>query len=100
MLIDVIADESTAVQVRTYAEYRFFAVLARHARHIRSVHVVLGGTGRHAGDGVTCTVDAVMEASENVHVRATRPNASGAIDHAAERLEILVTRRSSQTLSS
>jgi ribosome-associated translation inhibitor RaiA len=94
MLIEVIADEFTTAQMRAYAEYRFFAVLVRHARLIRTVQIVLRrGSGRRVADAVTCLADVVLEQSESIHVRATRREPYGAIDRAAEHVERLMRRR-------
>jgi ribosome-associated translation inhibitor RaiA len=79
---------------RAYAEYRMFATLARHARVIRSVRVILGHSERKgAVDGVTCAVDVVLEPSGSVRARANGPQPHGAIDRAAERIGDLFNRR-------
>jgi hypothetical protein len=65
MRIDVIGTEdSTTPQARAYAEYRLFATLARHARVIRSVRVVLAHAERNGSTGrMTCAVDLMLEPS-------------------------------------
>ena len=101
MVIHVIGDESTASQVRIYAEFRFFAALARYARLIRSIDVILRtAAGPEAADAVTCAVDVTLEQSDSVHANATGRHASGAIDRAAERIDTLMNRRLSHPLSS
>ena len=95
MVIHVIAHESTASQVRIYAEFRFFAALARYARLIRSVDVILRtAAGPESADDVTCAVDVKLEQSESVHASATARHASGAIDRAAERIGTVMNRLS------
>ena len=92
LFIDVVGDESTPWQARTYAEYRFFATLVRHARLIRTVRVRLGPAGQADMHLVTCSVDLVLESSGSVHADATAPHAYAAIDHAAECIDGLMNR--------
>ena len=101
MRIEVIGEEkSTIAQARAYAEYRVFATLARHARRIRSVQVVLGQVERKgASDRVTCVVNVVLEPSGSARVRAHAPHARGAIDRAAERVGDLMKRKTPHTIS-
>jgi hypothetical protein len=81
-------------QARAYAEYRLFATLARHARVIRSVHVILGPVERkNAAAGVTCVVDVLLEPSGSLRARANGPQSHGAIDRAAERIGDVISRR-------
>jgi len=94
MVIHVSGDESTASQVRIYAEFRFFAALARHARRIRRVDVILRTVmGSETADVVTCRVDVKLEQTENICASATGRHACGAIDRAAERIGALTNRR-------
>ena len=66
MRIEVIGDdESSNAQVRTYAEYRVFAALARHTQRVRGVRVVLRRDDRNATTGHTavCAVTVALEPS-------------------------------------
>lgn len=84
----------TTAQARAYAEYRLFATLARHARVIRSVRVILEQLeGKGAADGVTCAVDVVLEPSGSIRARANGLRPHGAIDRAAERIGDLIAQR-------
>ena len=102
MRIDVIGtDDSATPQARAYAEYRLFATLARHARVIRSVRVVLGHVERNGNTGrVTCAVALVLEPSGSLRARAQGPHALAAINHAAERIGDLMARKSPESISS
>jgi ribosome-associated translation inhibitor RaiA len=101
MRIEVIGtDDSTTPQARAYAEYRFFAALARHTRVIRRVRVVLAHAERNGSAGsVTCAVDVMLEPSGSARARAREPHAFGAIDRAAERIGDLMARSAFQSLS-
>ena len=65
MHIDVIGEDRTiTADVRAYAEYRFFAMLARYAELVRSVRVVLHRAGRdRTGRQMVCSVTVVFPAS-------------------------------------
>lgn len=92
-------DDSIAPQARTYAEYRVFAVLARHIRNLRPTQVVIRQTDEAASrDRVTCEVTVGLESSGPVRIRATGPHAYAAINRAAERLATAL-RRVEQRLS-
>ncbi|HJR60458.1 MAG TPA: HPF/RaiA family ribosome-associated protein [Vicinamibacterales bacterium] len=102
MRIEVIDNGGlSTAQARAYAEYRLFATLARHARVIRTVRVILEQVERKgAADGVTCAVEVVLEPSGCVRARANGRQAHGAIDAAAERIETLINRRAPQAIQS
>ena len=78
-------NDSVSPQIRTYAEYRLFTTLARHARVIRRVRVILGSP-LQAGGALTCEVDVSLQASGSARVLAHGPNMHAAIDSAAERI--------------
>ena len=86
--IHVVAnDNAISSQARTYAEYRVFAALTRHAVKFRRARVLLrpsddGG----ACDTVTCAVSVALEPSGSVRVRVTGPHVYAAINRAVERL--------------
>jgi hypothetical protein len=77
MVIHVIGDGSTASQVRIYGEFRFFAALARYARRIRSLDVILRTVvGPETADIVTCAnlsearLNAQVESDNSRHARS------------------------------
>jgi ribosome-associated translation inhibitor RaiA len=94
MRIEILGhDDSVTAQARAYAEYRLFSTLARYARVIRSVRVVLRQVERQKGaDRVTCAVDLVLEPSGSARARAQGRHTLGAIDRAAERIGYLMKR--------
>ena len=91
IFIDVVSCESTR-QARTYAEYRFFAALVKHARRIRTVRVRLARSADADTALVSCSVDVVLENAGGLHADATGPQAYAAIDDAAERIDGLMNR--------
>ena len=94
MRVEVIGeDESSNVQARTYAEYRVFAALARHAR-VRGARVVLRRDQRIGTcDTVVCTVTVALEPSGSVRTRSRGQHVYQAINGAVERLGGLMRRR-------
>ena len=86
--IHVVGDHNKiSPQARTYAEYRVFAALTRHAVKFHRARVLLrpsddGGTC----DTVTCAVSVGLEPSGSVRVRVTGPHVYAAINRAVERL--------------
>jgi hypothetical protein len=73
-------------QARTYAEYRVFSALTRHARRFRRARVVLRARNHATYPMVTCAVSVALEPSGLVRVRATEPHAYAAINRAIDRL--------------
>lgn len=102
MRIEVIGDdESSNAQVRTYAEYRVFAALARHTQRVRGVRIVLRRDDRNAtGHTAVCAVTVALEPSGSVRTRACDRHAYAAIDRAVERIGDLMRRRVAQHVSS
>jgi ribosome-associated translation inhibitor RaiA len=93
MRIEVIDGGWTTPQARAYAEYRLFTTLARHARAIRTVRVILERRQRKGGaEGAICAVDVVLEPSGTVRARANGRQPHGAIDKAADRIGELLNR--------
>ena len=95
--ITVIGDKSISAQARTYAEYRVFATLTRHAREFRCARVLLGerdGPGKC--DTVTCSVTVTLKPSGSVRTRVTGPHAYAAINRAVERLSAALEARVEQ----
>ena len=94
-------DDAVNVQVRTYAEYRVFAAIARHTRNVRRVRVVLRHVDeRGTCDKVACTVTVALEPAGSFRIRATAPHVYGAINRAVERLGRALGQRVEQRLSS
>lgn len=99
--IAVIADDSLSPQARTYAEYRVFAVVARHTRSVHRVQVVLHPIeGQGSCHNVTCAVTVELESSAQLRIRATGSHAYAAINNAVDRLGTALGRRFEQRLSS
>jgi ribosome-associated translation inhibitor RaiA len=86
----------TTDQIRTYAEYRVFAALARFGRSIRAASVILLGG---PGGGVKCIVGVEID-GEHVQCTSTEPHVIGAIDRAADEARRTLDRRARQELSS
>jgi ribosome-associated translation inhibitor RaiA len=88
-------------QARTYAEYRVFSVLTRHALEFRRARVLLRPSeDRGTCDRVTCAVTVALEPSGSVRVRATAPHVYAAINRAVERLSDVLGSRIEQRHSS
>jgi hypothetical protein len=101
MRIDVIdEDESAPARARAYAEYRLFATLARHARGIRSVRVVLHVAHKGLTDRASCVITVVLEPSGSAVARAYGRHVHGAIDRAAGRIGDLINRKAPQITQS
>ena len=100
--IHVVADHNViSSQARTYAEYRVFAALTRHALKFRSARVLLRPSeNRGTCDRVTCAVAVGLEPSGSVRVRVTGPHVYAAINRAVERLGDVVGGRIEQRRSS
>jgi ribosome-associated translation inhibitor RaiA len=80
-------DKLVSAQARTYAEYRVFSALSRHARRFRRVRVVLRqGDDRGMCETVACTVTVALEPTGSVRVRVTAPHVYAALNRAVERL--------------
>ena len=93
MRIEVTAnDVSVSPRLRAYAEYRLFTTLARHARVIQRVWVILGPSDHQAGGAFTCEVDVSLRASGSARVLAHGPRMHAAIDRAAERIGHVIDR--------
>jgi ribosome-associated translation inhibitor RaiA len=99
--ITVVGDDSINAQARTYAEYRVFAVLARHTRSVRHVRVVLRHIDvRGTCDTVRCVAAVALEPAGSLRVRVRGPHVHAAINRAVEKLGEALGRRVEQRLSS
>ena len=95
--ITVMGDKSISAQARTYAEYRVFATLTRHAREFRCARVLLGErAGPGKCDTVTCSVTVTLKSSGSIRTRVTGPHAYAAINRAVERLSTALEARVEQ----
>jgi len=80
-------DNAISSQARTYAEYRVFSALMRHALKFRSARVLLRPSAdQGVCDRVTCAVSIALEPSGSLRVRVTGPHVYAAINRAVERL--------------
>jgi ribosome-associated translation inhibitor RaiA len=80
-------DNAISSQARTYAEYRVFSALTRHALKFRRARVLLRPSeDRRTCDRVACAVSVALEPSGSVRVRVTGPHVYAAINRAVERL--------------
>jgi ribosome-associated translation inhibitor RaiA len=94
-------DKAISSQARTYAEYRVFSALTRHALKFRRARVLLrSNEERGACDKVICAVSVAMEPSGSVRVRVTGPHVYAAINRAVERLGDVIGGRIEQRRSS
>ena len=95
MRIDVIGEDRTiTADVRAYAEYRLFAMLARYAELVRRVQVVLRRARcDRTGGQMVCSVTVTLEPSGYARTRVSKPLVYPAIDGAAERIGDLMSRR-------
>jgi ribosome-associated translation inhibitor RaiA len=86
--IHVVGDgNAISSQARTYAEYRVFSALTRHALKFRRARVLLRpGENHDTRDRVSCAVSVALEPSGSVRVRVTGPHVYAAINRAVERL--------------
>lgn len=100
--IVVTGDEALlSPQVRAYAEYRMFAIVARHTRRVQRVRVVLSSTQSDAErDRLQCVVTVDLEDSPVLRVRTTGGHIHEAINRAVERLGAVMDRRLEERRSS
>lgn len=96
--IHVLADPDTiSAQARTYAEYRVFSALTRHAINFRRARVRLrNGDGTGTYGRVSCALCVALDPSGSVRVRVTAPHEYAAINRAVERLDDARGRRIEQ----
>ena len=86
--IHVVCDgHGISSQARTYAEYRVFSALTRHALKFRRARVLLRPSDESGPcDSVSCAVTVALEPSGSVRVRVTGPHVYAAINRAVEHL--------------
>jgi ribosome-associated translation inhibitor RaiA len=100
--IHVVSDDNgISSQAKTYAEYRVFSALTRHALKFRRARVLLRSSVDAGGsDRVTCAVSVDLEPSGSVQVQVTGPHVYAAINRAVERLGDVLGERIEQRRSS
>ena len=100
--IHVLADDTViSSQARTYAEYRVFSALTRHAVKFRRARVLLRPSeDRGRCDRVTCAVTIALDPSGSARVRATGPHVYAAINREVDRLRDALGERSEERRSS
>jgi ribosomal subunit interface protein len=97
----VIGDENlVSPQTRTYAEYRVFAIVARHTRRVRRVRIVLTRNLDARRDELRCAVTVDLDSSPVLRVRAKGSHIYMAINRAVERLGAAMDRRFEQRRTS
>lgn len=85
-------------QTRAYAEYRTFSSLAPFGDVVRGAVVSL--TPAANGSWVTCLVTVDLQMSAPVHIMVRGRHAYDAINRAAERLGVALSRQTQTALSS
>lgn len=86
-------------QLQTYVEYRLFTSVARYEALIRGVNVTLGHNPGNSG-GFLCVVALDLGLGERIKIRASGAHPNAAIDRAADRTSLRLSRRTSQHVSS
>ncbi len=101
MHIEVIGDDSSNAQARTYAEYRLFAALASHTQAVRDARIALTRLGpEQTHQGVLCEITVALLPSGTLRTRAKGGHAYAAINRAVARVRPLMARRSAPRLTS
>jgi ribosome-associated translation inhibitor RaiA len=85
-------------QLRTYVQYRLFTSLARYQPIIRGINVTLG---RQRGNrsGFLCVVAVDLGLGEQIKIRASGAHPNAAIDRAANRASVRLSRCVPQEVS-
>ena len=91
--IEIIEDESGNPQARTYAEYKVFSALVRHAPHVRSARIALRRADYQGCRSVACAVTVAVEPTGLVRAEARGPHAFAAVNRTVERLASLMSGR-------
>ena len=85
-------------QLRTYVEYRLFTSLARHQAVIQGINVTIEHNSRNRSRFL-CIVAVDLGPREQIKIRAYGAHPNAAIDRAAERTSLRLSRRTSQHVS-
>jgi ribosome-associated translation inhibitor RaiA len=85
-------------QLRTYVEYRLFTSVVRYQALISAINVTLG-PNRGNGGGIVCVVDVGLRQGGQIKIRASGAYPHVAIDRAADRTFVVLSRRTSQRVS-
>jgi hypothetical protein len=92
--VEIVEDESGNPQARSYAEYKVFSALVRHAPQVRGARVVLRrDPADHGCHSVACAVTVSFEPSGSVRAEARGPHAFAAVNRTVERLGHLLGER-------
>ncbi|HEX4915624.1 MAG TPA: HPF/RaiA family ribosome-associated protein [Vicinamibacterales bacterium] len=91
--IEIIEDESGNPQARTYAEYKVFSALVRHAPQVRSARIALRRADHQGCLSVACAVTVAVEPTGSVRAEARGPHAFAAVNRTVERLASLMSGR-------
>ena len=86
-------------QLQTYVEYRLFTSIARYQALIREVNVTLEHD-RGNRSRFLCVVTVDLRPGEQIKIRASGAHPNAAIDRAADRTSLRLSRRTSQDVSS
>ena len=86
-------------QLQTYVEYRLFTSLARYQAVIRGINVTLGHNPRNRSQFL-CLVAVDLGPDEQITIRASGAHPNAAIDRAADRTSLRLSRRTSPHVSS
>jgi ribosome-associated translation inhibitor RaiA len=102
MVIQVIGDdEPSNSQVRAYAEYRVFGVLAPHSQRVRDARIVLQRVASAgASHDAVCAVTVMLQPTGTIRARVRGGHPYAAINRAVERVECLIRRHIAKQLSS
>ena len=86
-------------QLHTYVEYRLFTSIARYQALIHKVNVTLGHDRRNRGRFL-CVVAVDLSSGEQIKIRSSGAHPNAAIDRAADRTSLRLSRRTAPHVSS
>jgi ribosome-associated translation inhibitor RaiA len=97
--IEVIAEDDCGnAQVRSYAEYRLFAALARHTRQVRSARVTLLRDEHNGTCDIVCAITVGLTSEGTVRTHASAAHAYAAINCAVDRIGDLLRDRAGESI--
>jgi ribosome-associated translation inhibitor RaiA len=86
-------------QLQTYAEYRLFTSIARYQALIHAINVTLGHDPGNRSRYL-CIVGVDLNSGEQIKIRSYGAHPNAAIDRAADRTSLRLSRRTSPHVSS
>jgi ribosomal subunit interface protein len=86
-------------QLQTYVEYRLFTSIARYQALIGGISVTLGHNQRNRGPFL-CVVAVDLTSGGQMKIRASGAHPNAAIDRAADRTSLRLSRHNPQHVSS